>query len=87
MIRVGDKLPGLFPSTYTDKDIDDDNRLRQQEKRRQRTYRSAVRNRVEWLHPAGRFAVVRFQYDNGSFCESFPLKREGGKQHGTKESI
>lgn len=74
MIRVGDKLPGLYPSTYSDKDIDDDRQLHQQAKRRQRMYRSAVRSRVEWIHPAGRFAVVRFQYDNGSFCESVPLR-------------
>ena len=46
MIRLGDKLPGLYPSAYTDKDIDDDRQLRQQEKRRQRTYCSPVRNRV-----------------------------------------
>ena len=32
------------------------------------------RNRVEWIHPDGRFAVIRFSYDNGSFCESFSLK-------------
>lgn len=68
MIRVGDKLPGLYPSAYTDKDIDDDRQLRQQ------TYCSPVRNRVEWIHPDGRFAVIRFSYDNGSFCESFSLK-------------
>lgn len=77
MIRLGDKLPGLYPSAYTDKDIDDDRQLRQQEKRRQRTYCSPVRNRVEWIHPDGRFAVIRFSYDNGSFCESFSLK--GGR--------
>ena len=43
MIRVGDKLPELYPSAYTDKDINDDRQLRQQEKRRQWTYCSPVR--------------------------------------------
>lgn len=86
MIRVGDTLPGLYPSTYTDKDIDDDRLLRQQVKRHP-TRRSPVRNRVEWIHPEGRFVVVRFLYDHGSFCESFPLQWEGGERHGTKERI
>lgn len=77
MIRVGDKLPGLYPSIYTDKDVDDDRQLRQPGRRRAGR-RSPVHNRVEWIHPVGRFAVVRFLYDNGSFCESFPLTHESG---------
>lgn len=71
-LRVGDKIPGLYPSTYTPDDIKED-------KAKLHWTRLGsvppVMNRVEWIHPEGRFVTVRFIFDGGSFCESFLLGR------------
>lgn len=73
MIRVGQVLPGRYPSTFTP------------EERGEFTWRSKLYGKdrripvtatVEWIHPERRFAVIRFRFDSGlSFCECKALRR------------
>lgn len=78
-IRLGDTIPGLYPSYYTLKDIQEERRLANPRLRRHGD-RSPVRAVVEYIHPKGRFVTVRYHYDGGSFCEA--VLTRGGANHG-----
>lgn len=71
-IKIGDHIPGLYPSTYTSQEIEADKQLRR--RKRRPWEHSPVDNRVEYIHPKRRYAVVRFLFDAGSFCEAFTLR-------------
>ncbi len=62
MIRLGDKLTGIYPSTFTKEDRAD----------------VPVTARVVWLHPLARFVVIEFTFPGGgSFCECRGVKKRG----------
>ena len=63
MIRLGDKLTGIYPSTFTGEDRG----------------RVPVPARVVWLPPLARFVVVEFTFPGGSFRECWRLKRRKGR--------
>lgn len=66
MIQIGDVLPGVFPSTFTLEEMGAVPR-----KQLGRDRRIPVRAVVEWIHPAGRFVTIRFEFGGGaSFRES-----------------
>ena len=79
MIAVGQVLHGVYPSFYPEGDVWKDNEIRSKLRRRQRLSpweKSAVEAVVEWIHPEGRFCVIRFEYKHPdrSFRECKALK-------------
>lgn len=74
-IKPGDIIPGMYPSYYSPKDIQEERRL-SNPKLRTRRDRDPVKAVVEYVHPQGRFVTLRFWYGNGSFCESKLLRGE-----------
>lgn len=74
MIQVGDVVRGIYPSVFTS------------EERGAGPWRKGkksswskfleVRPVVEWIHPRGRFAVIRFEFPASGFCyrEAIRLK-------------
>lgn len=68
MIQVGDQLKGITPRDYVELE---------EPKRKPSPMRPhrPLGNRVEYIHPKGRFATIRFFYAFGSFCESRSLYR------------
>ena len=79
-LRVGDELPGIYPSIYSGHDIAEDKQIRTKLKARQRLLpweHKPVHATVEYIHPLGRYIVARFRYEHGSFCEAVSL---GGGQ-------
>lgn len=79
MIAVGQVLHGVYPSFYTEGDARKDNEIRAELRRRQRLSpreTSPVEAVVEWIHPEGRFCVIRFEYKHPdrSFRECKLLK-------------
>lgn len=70
MIQVGDQLKGIAPREFYETD----------EKRKDGRGNLTRLSRpskavVEYVHPKGRFATIRFFYAFGSFCESRSLYR------------
>ena len=62
MIRLGDKLTGIYPSTFTKEDRAD----------------VPATARVGCLHPLARFVVIEFTFPGGgSFCECRGVKKRG----------
>lgn len=80
MIKVGQVLPGVYPSVYTDGDIAKERQLRGKLQGRQRQNpwdRCPVTAVVEWIHPESRFCVIRYEYKypDRSFRECRSLRR------------
>ena len=76
-LHVGDVLTDLFPSTCTKDEIEDERRRRNKRTRRPGD-RAPMRAVVEYIHPERRYAVVRFVYEIGSFCETVCIGKEVG---------
>lgn len=70
-ITVGQSIPGLYPSTMSGKDIQEDKQRRVYRDRRKKP----MKNKVVYIHPLWRYVVVEFCFDGGSFRESFLIKR------------
>lgn len=66
-MKVGDKLPGVFPTTFTP----EEKGMAPIGKKSAFDRKIPVVARVEYIHPKGRFITVRFDFGGGfSFCES-----------------
>ena len=81
MIRVGQVVPGIYPSFYTEGDVRKETAIRAKLRNRQRLTPwelTPVKATVEWVHPEGRYCVLRFQYTHPdrSFRECRALRRE-----------
>lgn len=74
-VKLGASIPGLYPSTFTAHDVEMDKQERASRHRRPWVPKP-VENRVEYVHPDGRYATVRFLFERGTFCESFRLRRD-----------
>lgn len=70
-ITVGQSIPGLYPSTMSGKDIQEDKQRRVYRDRRKKP----MKNKVVYIHPLRRYVVFEFRFDGGSFRESFLIKR------------
>lgn len=73
MIRVGQVLPGQYPSTFTP---EEKGYVPEGSRRSAFDRKIPVTATVEWIHPERRFAVIRFRFASGkSFCECRALRR------------
>lgn len=77
-LRVGDTIPNLYPRIYTKSEIAEDKRLQAKIKAKQRLMpweHKPVQAVVAYIHPECRFATIRFDFERGSFCEAFAMRR------------
>lgn len=72
MIRVGDKLEGVFPSTFTP----NERGLKQERPDSGRDRKILVETRVCYIHPDHRYLVAEFTFPHGgSFRECVWIRR------------